>query len=227
VSATTKATKPGKRRTLTRERVLRTAVALADERGLKELTMRNLAKELDVEAMSLYNHVANKDDLVDGMIELVFSEIEPPAAGGDWKAELRNRAVSTRAALLRHRWAVGEMEGRTNHGPSNLKVHDAVLGCLRAAGFSIEMTVHAMSVQDAYIYGFALQQTDMSSPTAEDFATEAQRQMVAYADALAAYPNLVEVVGGYVAQAGYDYDREFLFGLDVILNGLERLLGAS
>jgi AcrR family transcriptional regulator len=227
VSATTKATKPGKRRTLTRERVLRTAVALADERGLKELTMRNLAKELDVEAMSLYNHVANKDDLVDGMIELVFSEIEPPAAGGDWKAELRNRAVSTRAALLRHRWAVGEMEGRTNHGPSNLKVHDAVLGCLRAAGFSIEMTVHAMSVQDAYIYGFALQQTDMSSQTAEDFATEAQRQMVAYADALAAYPNLVEVVGGYVAQAGYDYDREFLFGLDVILNGLERLLGAS
>jgi AcrR family transcriptional regulator len=227
VSATTKATKPGKRRTLTRERVLRTAVALADERGLKELTMRNLAKELDVEAMSLYNHVANKDDLVDGMIELVFSEIEPPAAGGDWKAELRNRAVSTRAALLRHRWAVGEMEGRTNHGPSNLEVHDAVLGCLRAAGFSIEMTVHAMSVQDAYIYGFALQQTDMSSQTAEDFATEAQRQMVAYADALAAYPNLVEVVGGYVAQAGYDYDREFLFGLDVILNGLERLLGAS
>jgi AcrR family transcriptional regulator len=227
VSATTKATKPGKRRTLTRQRVLRTAVALADERGLKELTMRSLARKLDVEAMSLYNHVANKEDLLDGMIELVFSEIEPPAAGGDWKAELRNRAVSTRAALLRHRWAVGEMEGRTNHGPSNLEVHDAVLGCLRAAGFSIEMTVHAMSVQDAYIYGFALQQTDMSSQTAEDFATEAQRQMVAYADALAAYPNLVEVVGGYVAQAGYDYDREFLFGLDVILNGLERLLSAS
>jgi AcrR family transcriptional regulator len=224
VSATTKATKPGKRRTLTRQRVLRTAVALADERGLKELTMRSLARKLDVEAMSLYNHVANKEDLLDGMIELVFSEIEPPAAGGDWKAELRKRAVSTRAALLRHRWAVGEMEGRTNHGPSNLKVHDAVLGCLRVAGFSIEMTVHGMSVQDAYIYGFALQQTDMSSQTAEDFATEAQRQMVAYADALAAYPNLVEVVGGYVAQAGYDYDREFLFGLDVILNGLERLL---
>jgi AcrR family transcriptional regulator len=227
VSATTKATKPGKRRTLTRQRVLRTAVALADERGLKELTMRSLARKLDVEAMSLYNHVANKEDLLDGMIELVFSEIEPPAAGRDWKAELRTRAVSTRAALLRHRWAVGEMEGRTNHGPSNLEVHDAVLGCLRAAGFSIEMTVHAMSVQDAYIYGFALQQTDMSSQTAEDFATEAQRQMVAYADALAAYPNLVEVVGGYVAQAGYDYDREFLFGLDVILNGLERLLSAS
>jgi AcrR family transcriptional regulator len=203
---------------------LEAAVALADKRGLQELTMRNLAKELGVEAMSLYNHVANKNDLLDGMIELVFSEIEPPTAGGDWKAELRRRAVSTRAALLRHRWAVGEMEGRTSHGPSNLKVHDAVLGCLRAAGFSIEMTVRAMSVQDAYIYGFALQQTDMSSQTAEDFAAEAQRQLVVYADALADYPHLVEVVGGYVAKAGYDYDREFLFGLDVILDGLERLL---
>jgi AcrR family transcriptional regulator len=187
--------------------------------------MRNLAKALGVEAMSLYNHVANKDDLLDGMIDIVFSEIQPPAAEGDWKDEMRKRAVSTREALLRHPWAVGEMEGRTDHGPANLRVHDAVLGCLRAAGFSIEMTVHAMSVQDAYIYGFALQQTDMASETPDDFAAEAQRQMVAYADALADYPNLVEVVGGYVAKAGYDYEAEFLFGLNVILDGLERLLG--
>ena len=226
--ATATTGKTAKRRTpLSRERVLRTAVALADERGTEELTMRKLAKELSVEAMSLYNHVANKGDLLDGMIDLVFSEIEPPAAGGDWKAELRNRAVSTREALLRHRWAVGEMEGRTNHGPSNMKVHDAVLGCLRAAGFSIEMTVHAMSMQDAYIYGFALQQTDMSSQTPEDFAAEAQCQMVDYADALADYPHLVEVVGGYVAKAGYDYDSEFVFGLDVMLDALERLLPKS
>jgi AcrR family transcriptional regulator len=224
----TATTKSAKQRTpLSRERVLRTAVALADERGAQELTMRKLAKELGVEAMSLYNHVANKGDLLDGMIDLVFSEIEPPAADADWKAELRERAVSTRAALLRHPWAVGEMEGRSNHGPSNLKVHDAVLGCLRTAGFSVEMTVHAMSMQDAYIYGFALQQTDMSSETPEDFAAEAQRQMVDYADALAEYPHLVEVVGGYVAKAGYDYDSEFLFGFDVILDGLERLLSKS
>jgi AcrR family transcriptional regulator len=222
-TATTGKTATG-RTPLSRERVLRAAVALADERGTEELTMRKLAKELGVEAMSLYNHVTSKGDLLDGMIDLIFSEIDSPAVGGDWKAELRKRAVSTRAALLRHRWAVGEMEGRTNHGPSNMKVHDAVLGCLRAAGFSIEMTVHAMSVQDAYIYGFALQQTDMSSQTPEDFAAEAQRQMVDYADALADYPHLVEVVGGYVAKAGYDYDREFLFGLDVILDALERLL---
>lgn len=225
---TTKTTQSSTARTpLSRERVLRAAIALADERGLSELTMRKLAKELGVEAMSLYNHVANKDDLLDGMVDIVFSEIEPPSTGGDWQAELRKRALSTRAALLRHRWAVGEMEGRTSHGPSNLKVHDAVLGCLRAAGFSVEMTVHAMSVQDAYIYGFAIQQTDMSSQTPDDFAAEARRQMREYADALREYPNLVEVVGGHVAEAGYDYDAEFLFGLDLILEGLAGLLGAE
>jgi AcrR family transcriptional regulator len=211
---------------LSRERVLRTAVALADEHGAAGLTMRRLAKELGVEAMSLYNHVAGKADLLDGMIDLVFAEIDPPAAGGDWKAEMRQRAISTRAALLRHRWAVGEMEGRTSHGPANLRVHDAVLGCLRAAGFSIEMTIHAMSVQDAYIYGFALQQTDMSSQTPEDFAAVARQQMTDYADDLAEYPHLVEVVGGHVARAGYDYEAEFRFGLDVILDGLDRLLDA-
>jgi len=175
--------------------------------------------------MSLYNHVANKDDLLDGMIDILFSEIEAPAAGGDWKGELRKRAVSTRDALRRHPWAIGEMEGRTNHGPSNLHVHNAVLGCLRAAGFSVEMTVHAYSMQDAYIYGFALQQNDMSSETPEDFAAEAQRQMVAYESLLADYPHLIEVVGGHVAKAGYDYDAEFLFGLDGILDWLEHLLG--
>jgi AcrR family transcriptional regulator len=216
-------TKPKRRTPLSRERVLRAAVELADERGLAELTMRSLAKELGVEAMSLYNHVANKGDLLDAMIDFVFGEIDPPATDGDWKAELRKRAVSTRAALRRHPWAVGQMEGRTDFGPSNLRVHDAVLGCLRGAGFSLAMTVHAYSVQDAYIYGFALQQTDMASRTPADFAAEAQRQMTAYADALADYPNLVEVVGGHVAEVGYDYDTEFLFGLDVILDGLERL----
>jgi hypothetical protein len=119
------------------------------------------------------------------------------------------------------------MEGRTGHGPASLRIHDAVLGCLRAAGFSLEMTVHAYSVQDAYIYGFALQQSDMSAETPEDFAAEAQRQMRDYQAVIADYPHLVEVVGGHVAQAGYDYESEFLFGLDVILDGLERLLEAE
>jgi AcrR family transcriptional regulator len=203
--------------------VLRAAVALADEGGFESLTMRKLAKELGVEAMSLYNHVANKDDLLDGMIDIVFGEIEAPSTEVDWKEALRKRAVSTRDALTRHRWAIGRMEGRTNHGPANLRLHDAVLGCLRAAGFSIEMAVHAYSVQDAYIYGFALQERDMSAESAADFAAEAGRQMREYEAVLDDYPHLVEVVGGHVAKAGYDYATEFLFGLDLILDGLERL----
>jgi hypothetical protein len=162
-------------------------------------------------------------DLVDGMVDIVFGEIEPPRSDGDWKAELRKRAQSTRGPLMRHRWAIGLMEGRTDHRPSNLRLHDAVLGCLRAAGFSLKATVHAYSVQDAYIYGFALQKTDMSSETPDDFAAEAQ-QMREYDALLSDLPHLVEVVGGYVSQAGYDYDTEFLFGLNVILDGLERLL---
>ena len=206
--------------------MLRAAVALADEGGFESVTMRKLAKQLGVEAMSLYNHVAGKGDLLDGMIDIVFSEIEVPSTDIDWKEALGKRAISTREALARHRWAIGLMEGRTNHGPANLRLHDAVLGCLRGAGFSVEMAVHAYSVQDAYIYGFALQERDMSSESATDFAAEAQRQMREYEAVLDDYPHLVEVVGGHVAKAGYDYASEFEFGLDLILEGLERLRDA-
>jgi AcrR family transcriptional regulator len=212
-----------KRAPLSEERVLRTAVALADRHGLEWLSMRKLADELGVAAMTLYYYVPNKDRLVDGMVDIVFSEIEPPSLEVDWKTAMRRRAISTREALKRHRWAVGQMEGRTNHGPANLRLHDAVLGCLRAAGFSIEATVNAYSVQDAYIYGFALQETDMSSETPDDFAAEAQRQMREYETVLADYPHLVEVVGGYIAKSGYDYAKEFLFGLDLILDSLDKL----
>jgi AcrR family transcriptional regulator len=208
---------------LSRERVLQAALALAARDGIESLTMRKLADELGVGAMSLYYHVPNKEQLLDGMVDIVFSEIDPPSTDVDWKTAMRSRALSTRNALRRHPWAIGLMEGRTSHGPANLGLHDAVLGCLRAAGFSLEMTVHAYSVQDAYIYGFALQEQDMSSETADDFAAEAQRQMREYEAMLADFPHLVEVVGGYVAKAGYDYDAEFLFGLDLILDGLDKL----
>jgi AcrR family transcriptional regulator len=207
---------------LSRERVLETAVTLADRHGIEWLSMRKLADELGVAAMSLYYYVPNKVELIDGMIDIVFSEIEPPSVEHDWKTAMRRRAISTRQALNRHRWAVGHMEGRTTHGPANLRLHNAVLGCLRAAGFSIEMTVHAYSVQDAYIYGFALQETDMASETPDDFAAEAQRQMREYEAVLAEYPHLVEVVGGYVAKSGYDYATEFVFGLDLILDALDK-----
>ena len=212
---------------LTRERVLQTAVAFADRHGLEALSMRKLGQELGASAMSAYYYFANKEQLLDGMVDVVFGEIEPPSRELDWKTAMRQRAVSTRAALNRHRWAIGHMEGRTEHGRANIRLHDAVLGCLRAAGFSLEATVHAYSVQDAYIYGFVLQEADMASKTAEDFAAEAQRQMVVYADQLGDYPHIAEVVGGHVAQVGFDYEREFLFGLDLILDGLELRLQAE
>jgi AcrR family transcriptional regulator len=208
---------------LSRERVLETAVAFADRDGLEALSMRKLGQELGASAMSAYYYFANKEQLLDGMVDVVFSEIEPPSLELDWKTAMRRRAVSTRDALNRHRWAIGHMEGRTDHGPANIRLHDAVLGCLRAAGFSLQATVHAYSVQDAYIYGFVLQETDMAPETAADFAAEAQRQMDAYEDLLADYPHIAEVVGGHVAKVGYDYATEFLFGLDLILDGLDTL----
>jgi AcrR family transcriptional regulator len=214
------------RERLSRERVLRASVALAARDGIESLTMRKLADELGAGAMSLYHHVPNKEQLLDGMVDIVFSEIELPPTDVDWKAAMRTRAVSTREALARHPWAIGLMEGRTTHGPANLSLHNAVLGCLREAGFSLEATVHAYSVLDAYIYGFALQQRDMSSENADDFAAEAQRQMREYEAVLAEYPYLVEVVGGYVAESGYDYSSEFIFGLDLILDSLDRLRDA-
>ena len=218
--------KPGARRRapLSRERVLRAAFALADEAGVESLTMRKLATELGVEAMSLYNHVANKDDLLDGIVEIVFSEIEPPQIGGDWRTAMRRRAISTREALARHRWATGLMESRMRPGPANVRLHESVLGCLREAGFSVEMAVHAYSVQDSYIYGFALQergfalQRDSLPADAESLAKTMLQQLPADD-----YPYLAETVGGYVTGSGFEFVDEFEFGLDLILDGLERL----
>ena len=208
---------------LSRERVLEAAVALADQGGFESLSMRKLAKEVGVEAMSLYNHVGGKEDLLDGMVEEVFGEIHAPSSAGDWKVEMRRRAISTRDALRRHRWAIGLMEGRPSPGPSNLRLHDAVLGCLRGAGFSVENAIQAMSVQDAYIYGFALQERGLPFETAEESAAVAAMQVQQVAAALTEYPHLTEVVGGHVAKHGYDFETAFLFGLDLILDGLDGL----
>ena len=185
--------------------------------------MRKLATELGVEPMSLYNHVASKDDLVAGMVDLVFGEIELPTCDVDWKAAMRRRAISTRAALGRHRWANGLMESWTAPGPASLRFHDAVLGCLREAGFSPEMTIQAYSVQDAYIYGFALQEKALPFGTAQESAAVAEAQIQHFQPVLGDYPYLAEVVGDHVAKSGYDFDTAFLFGLDLILDGLESL----
>ncbi len=212
---------------LTRERVLRAAVELADRGGIESLTMRQLGEHLGAGAMSVYYHVANKDALLDGMVDLVFAEIELPRVDGDWKRALRRRAMSTRAVLKRHPWALGRMEATGSPGPNDLRLHDAVLGCLRRAGFSVAAAVQAYSVQDAYIYGFALQERTVGMGTRQDFARTARKRVrevtATVDDAARIYPHLAEVVGGYVAKRGYDADEAFAVGLDVVLNGLESL----
>jgi AcrR family transcriptional regulator len=207
-------------RGLTRERVLRAAVGLADTGGIDALTMRRLGEELGVEAMSLYKHVANKDDLLDGMIDSVFGEIYLPAGGTDWRTSMRQRASSVREVMARHRWAVGLMESRTAPGPATLRHHDAVLGTLREAGFSVELAAHAFSALDSYLYGFALQERSLPFDTAEQTA-EAAEMILAQLPA-DDYPHLTELVREHVLQPGYDYGNEYAFGLDLILDGLER-----
>jgi AcrR family transcriptional regulator len=205
---------------LSSSRVLAAAVALADEAGLGAFSMRALAQQLGVVPMALYKHVANKEELLDGMVDIIFSEIELPAAGPDWRAAMRRRALSTREALGRHSWAIGMMESRSP-GPANLRNHNAVMGCLRSAGFSFEMAIHAYSVQDAYIYGFALQETDTGF-TGPDSAGRAARRRASKVDSFEDYPYLVEIAAR-LGESGYDNAAEFSFGLDLILDGLERL----
>src|SRR5918994_1995281 len=147
-------TKAPRRAPLNKDRVLSAAVALADETGFESFSMRRLASELGVVPMALYKHVRNKEELLDGMVDIVFAEIEDPYSDIDWKAAMRRRAISAREALKRHSWAIGLMESRMNPGPASLHHHNAVMRCLREAGFSFEMAVHAYSVQDSYIYGF-------------------------------------------------------------------------
>lgn len=211
---------------LSTERVLEAAVELADRDGFDALTMRKLADELGVGAMSLYYYVPNKDELLDGMIEMVFAEIESPPADTDWQSALRLRANSGRGALARHRWANGLMESRVRPGPESLRLHNDVLGCMRAAGFSIELAIHANSVLDAYIYGFALQEKTVPFDSPDELSevieeqvrhVEQDQDMAAFAEQ---YPHLAEVVVGHIAHSGFDFGAEFEYGLGLILDGL-------
>ena len=205
---------------LSRERVLLEAVALADQNGIGTLTMRRLADRLSVEPMSLYHHVANKDEILDGMVDIVFREIDLPAPQTEWKAAMRGRAASARDALRRHPWAVGRMESRARPGPATLRHHDAVIGCLRAAGFTVELTAHAFSAIDSYLYGFAMQELNLPFNTPEETAEMA----AAFLDRFPAeeYPHLAELTLEHVLRPGYDYGDEFGYGLELVLDGLER-----
>jgi AcrR family transcriptional regulator len=204
---------------LNRERVFEAAVALADQHGLDALTMRALGEQLGVEAMSLYYHVANKDELLDGMVDAVFREIELPTTAVDWKTAMRRRAISTRTALARHRWAVGALESSKQPGPANLRLHDSVLACLRETGFSVENAVHVYSLLDAYIYGFALQEKTLPVETPEQLAEAAENLRRQFSDE---YPHIAETIAEHVTK-DYDFADEFEFGLDLILDSIEHL----
>jgi AcrR family transcriptional regulator len=218
--STAVSTTPG-RTPLTRERVLRCAVGIADEQGLNALTMRSLAQALEVKPMSLYHHVANKDEILDGIVDLVFAEMELPSPEGAWRSEIARRASSARDVLRRHPWAITLMESRSTPGPATMRHHDAVLGTLRAAGLSLEMTGHAYALLDAFVLGFAVQEAAL--PFGPDTAPEVTGAIAAQFSP-DDYPHLAEYAYERAMKPGYDFGDEFEFGLGVILDALERAL---
>lgn len=206
---------------LSRERILRAAIELADQGGIEALSMRKLGQELGVEAMSLYNHVANKDDLLDGIVEAVTAEIDLPPEGTDWKAAIRHTAISSHEVFLRHRWACNLMMHRPKASTVRMQWMEAVLRTLREAGFSADMTHHAYHALDSHITGFTLWQVNMPFETkAElvDMAQDFMRQIP-----VDEYPYVIEHAEQHLAPSSPDGATEFEFGLDLILDGLERL----
>jgi AcrR family transcriptional regulator len=194
---------------------------LADESGIESVTMRDLGRRLGVEAASLYNHVAGKDDLLDGMVDLVVAEIDLPSRDVDWKEAMRRRAVSAREVFTHHRWGAGLIDSRGRSGPSSLSYADRVLGTLLHAGFSPGLAASAFLALDSYIYGFERQRLNIS-PADDEETTEVAQEVLA-AIPQGAYPSLARVAMEYATKP-YDDDAAFDFGLGLILDGLERLL---
>jgi AcrR family transcriptional regulator len=210
-----------KRAPLNRDRVLRAALELADEGGTAALTMQRIGRRLGVEAMSLYRHVRNKDDILDGIVDLVFAEIELPADRTNWRAVLRAQSISTRAALRRHPWAISLMESRMTPGPANLRTHEDTITVLLDAGCSAAMATHAYNLVSSYVLGFVLQEINFSFTNAEEFAAVGG-ELLAQVPA-DTYPNLARV-GGELLASGFDYADEFEFGLDLVLDAIGPLL---
>ena len=208
---------------LTRDRVLAAGLDLADEIGIEAFTIRRLAEALGVGPMTIYHHVPSKEEIIDGMVDLVFAEIALPPEDLDWKAAMRVRCGSAREVLRRHPWAPPLMESRLSPGPANLRHHDAVLGCLLRGGFSLELVAHAYATIDSFVYGFALEEANLPAQGAEGFG-EVAEEMSAMFDP-DAYPNLVAFTVEHVLQPGYDFGDSFDFGLDLILDGFERAGG--
>ncbi|WP_292678842.1 TetR/AcrR family transcriptional regulator [Nocardioides sp.] len=208
------------RETLTRDRILRGALAVADTGGLAALTIRSLATELGVKPMAVYHYVANKDEILDGLVDQVFSEIDLPSPEGEWREEISRRMVSARAALRRHPWAIALMESRRTPGPASLSRHEATLATLRQGGFSVVAAAHAYALIDSYVYGFAVQETSLPIGRPEEMGEVAREIMETFEGA---YPYMTEIATEHVMQPGYDFGDEFEIGRELVLDALEVL----
>lgn len=204
---------------LTKERVLTGAVALADDRGMDGFTIRRLAAALDTKPMTIYYHVPNKEAIIDGMVDIVFNEIELPPPDLDWKDAIRIRYLSARQTLNRHPWAPPLMESRHSPGPGTLRHHDAVLGCFRRGGLSIELTAHAYAILDSYLYGFAMEEAMLPSGQSGELTDMAEEMLGAFREH---YPHLYELTTLHVLRDGYNFGNSFEFGLDLIIESLNQ-----
>jgi len=212
---------------LNRERVLAGAMTVADAGGIGALTIRSLAQELGVKPMSVYHYVAGKDEIIDSIVDLVYSEIDLPIAGADWRTEMIRRANSARQVLVGHPWATALLQSRLHPGPATLRHHNAFIATLRTAGFSIELTAHAFALIDSYVFGFALSDNALPIHGPESVAETAASMMEQFFDA-EAYPYLLEFTMEHVMRPDYDFGKEFEYGLAVILDGLAAsLLGQA
>jgi AcrR family transcriptional regulator len=207
---------------LTRQAIVAAAVELADHEGISALSMRAVARRLGVEAMSLYHHVANKEALLDGMVDVVHAEFHAPVPGAEWRTELRRRSVSARQAIKRHPWALGLMDSRRNSGWETLLHHDRVLGCLREAGFSLALTGHAFAVVDAHLYGFLLQELALPFEPGADLAELGEQILTMLPEGQ--LPYFREFTLEQALRPGYDFGDEFEVTLDLVLDALARRL---
>lgn len=216
----TAASHPDSREPLSRERVLRAAIALADDGGIESLTMRRLAQALGFKPMALYHHVAGKDDLLNGIVDLIHEEIEPPARGGDWKQSLRRSAISAHRTLVRHPWACN-LTMTTEVSTARLRYMEEILATLREAGFSADLTHHAYHALDSHVTGFTLWLVNLPFESDEELAALAS----SFVEQLSReeYPYLAEHIDQHLLPPDPESEGEFAFGLDLILDGLERL----
>ncbi|WP_372367794.1 TetR/AcrR family transcriptional regulator [Candidatus Uabimicrobium sp. HlEnr_7] len=210
-----------RKKALTKAKIFKEAIKLADNYGIANLSMRKLAKKLNIEAMSLYNHLANKEELLDGIVDEVFSKIDwrTDTKSKSWKPELRKQAIAVRAVLLQHPWSIKLLNSRSNPGPSVLRHHNKVLGLLMSCGFSYSMCAHTYALIDSYVYGFVIQECSLPATRGCDFV-----EMTASINALSrqGFPYLTKMAEEYYLKPEYSFSDEFLFGLDLILNGVEQ-----